>query len=36
MHECWFCENSYEDVIDLIAHIRESHNQLANPTRLKL
>lgn len=36
MNECWFCEKSYEDILDLIAHLREEHNQVANPTRVKL
>ena len=25
MHECYQCDSSFEDILDLIAHIRENH-----------
>jgi hypothetical protein len=27
MHECYQCESSFEDILDLIAHIRENHGE---------
>ena len=27
MHECYSCESSFEDIIDLIAHMKEMHPQ---------
>lgn len=27
MHECWSCDSSFEDILDLIAHMRETHNK---------
>lgn len=26
MNECWFCDNKYEDILDLLAHLKEEHN----------
>lgn len=27
MHDCYWCESSFDDILDLIAHIKEVHNQ---------
>lgn len=24
-HECWLCDQSYNDLLDLVAHIKEQH-----------
>lgn len=24
-HECWFCDQSYVDLLDLVSHIKEAH-----------
>lgn len=27
LHECYFCDSSFVEMLDLIAHIRENHNE---------
>lgn len=29
-HKCWLCDQSYTELLDLVAHIKEQHDNVHN------